>query len=136
MHDLHPMHAGENGHARAPTLFELGARLELATSAIAGRVVELIERLRAQTAPGTPESPLLEQFRRALLLTRSAYAAANAAANGQGTAPHPFDRLAEALAFSPFEIDLLFLAALPEQHEAFAAVLAGLHPRGEPRASI
>jgi hypothetical protein len=51
-------------------------------------------------------------------------------------APHPLDRLADALALSLLEVDLLLLAGMAEEHEGFAAVLRTLHPRGEPRASV
>jgi ATP-dependent 26S proteasome regulatory subunit len=46
------------------------------------------------------------------------------------------DRLAERLALSPTEVDLLLLAGMSEEHEGFAALLRTLHPRGEPRPTI
>jgi hypothetical protein len=49
---------------------------------------------------------------------------------------HPLDRCAARLGFSAFEVDLLVLAALPDQHESFSALLRLLHPRGEPRPTV
>src|SRR4051812_36548027 len=46
---------------------------------------------------------------------------------------HPLDRLAQALALSPAEIELLMLAGLSEEHEGLASILRTLHPRNEPR---
>jgi hypothetical protein len=51
-------------------------------------------------------------------------------------ASDPLDRLTEALALSPCEVDLLLLASMAEEHEGYAAVLRTLHPRGEPWASV
>ena len=50
--------------------------------------------------------------------------------------PHPIDRLADALALSPIEIELCLLAGMTEEHEGYAAVFRALHPRGEPRPTI
>jgi hypothetical protein len=50
--------------------------------------------------------------------------------------PHPIDRLAEALALTDVEIELLLLAGMADEHEGYAAVLRTLHPRQEPRASV
>ena len=49
---------------------------------------------------------------------------------------HPLDRLAERLALSAIEVELLLLGGLCEEHEGFASILRLLHPRGEPRASV
>lgn len=48
----------------------------------------------------------------------------------------PLDRLVTAMGLSGLEVDLILLAGFPEEHEALAAVLRGLHPRGEPRATV
>ncbi len=50
--------------------------------------------------------------------------------------PHPLDRLADRLKFSPTEVELLLLGGMSEEHEGLAAILRTLHPRGEPRVSV
>jgi len=50
--------------------------------------------------------------------------------------PHPLDRLADRLGFSPAEVELLLLGGMSEEHEGLAAILRTLHPRGEPRVSV
>jgi hypothetical protein len=62
-------------------------------------------------------------------------AAASAAASTlRADPPDPARRrrLAAAHGLSPFEQDVVALAGLPEEHEAFSRVAAALHPRGEP----
>jgi hypothetical protein len=44
--------------------------------------------------------------------------------------------MAAGLALSRFEVDLLVLAGIPEEHEGLAGVLRSLHPRGEPRPTV
>lgn len=46
------------------------------------------------------------------------------------------ERLARGFALSPFERDLLVLAGLPEEHEAFADLARACHVHGEPRVSV
>lgn len=46
--------------------------------------------------------------------------------------PQPLDRLAGSLALSPFEVDLVLLAGLAEEHEGFSDLFALLHPQGHP----
>ncbi len=48
----------------------------------------------------------------------------------------PLDRLAAGLGLEPIEVDLLLLAALPEEHEGYASVLRTLNPRGDARAAV
>jgi hypothetical protein len=55
---------------------------------------------------------------------------------GPRDAPHPLDRLIDALGLSEVEAQLVVLAGLAEEHEGFAAVLRSLHPRGEPSPSL
>ena len=50
--------------------------------------------------------------------------------------PHPLDRLAARLALAPLEVDMVLLAAMPEEHEGYASVLRTLSPHGEGRASV
>src|SRR5688572_181632 len=47
----------------------------------------------------------------------------------------PIDRLAAGLALTAADRDLLVLALLGHHHEGVAAILRGLHPRGEPWAT-
>lgn len=51
-------------------------------------------------------------------------------------AMQPLDRLAADLGLSPIEVDLLVLAAMPEEHEGYASVLRTLNPRGDARAAL
>jgi hypothetical protein len=51
-------------------------------------------------------------------------------------ADHPLDRLAESYDLSPFEVDLLLLAGLSEEHEGYADLLRALHPQGRPNATL
>jgi len=53
-----------------------------------------------------------------------------------GTVDEALDCLATAYRLSPFEVDLLVLTGLPEEHEAFARLARSAHPLGEPRLSI
>lgn len=55
---------------------------------------------------------------------------------GQCEAAHPLARVADALEFSPVEIDLVVLAGMAEEHEGFASCFRMLHPRGEPRPTV
>ena len=48
----------------------------------------------------------------------------------------PLERLAEGLRLVPLEVELLLLAALPEEHEGYASVLSVLNPRGEGQMSV
>jgi len=50
--------------------------------------------------------------------------------------PHPLDRLAESLALTALEVDVILLAAMPEDHEGYASILRALNPRGEGRAAV
>lgn len=46
---------------------------------------------------------------------------------------HPIERLAYGFALSPFEVDLLLLAGLAEEHEGYADIFRTLHPLARPR---
>ena len=50
--------------------------------------------------------------------------------------PHPIDLLIERFDLSGVEVELLLLAAMPEEHEGYSAVLRALHPKGDSRASV
>jgi hypothetical protein len=48
----------------------------------------------------------------------------------------PLDRLAQSLALSQEEVELLLISGMSEEHEGLGAVMRTLHPRGEPRATV
>ncbi len=45
--------------------------------------------------------------------------------------PDPIDRVISHFQLSRVEVELLLLAAMPDEHEGYSAVLRSLHPRGE-----
>jgi hypothetical protein len=49
---------------------------------------------------------------------------------------HPVDRVIERFGLSAVEVELLLLAAMPEEHEGYSAVLRALHPKGDSRPSL
>ncbi|MCH9687438.1 MAG: ATP-binding protein [Deltaproteobacteria bacterium] len=51
---------------------------------------------------------------------------------GPLSSAHPLGRVCRALHLSPCEVDLVLLAGMAEEHEGYASVLQGLHPRNEP----
>src|SRR5574337_827232 len=50
--------------------------------------------------------------------------------------PHPLDRVADEFGLGAIEVNLLLLAAMPEEHEGYASVLRTLNPRGEARVAV
>jgi hypothetical protein len=55
---------------------------------------------------------------------------------GARPAAGPLRRLAAGLRLTPFEVDLLLLAGMSEEHEGYAALLRQIHPQGEPRPTV
>jgi hypothetical protein len=49
---------------------------------------------------------------------------------------HPLDRLADGFGLGPIEVNLLLLAAMPEEHEGYASVLRTLSPRGDGQVAV
>ncbi len=49
--------------------------------------------------------------------------------------PHPIDQLADGLALTRMDLDLVVLAGMAEEHEGYASILRSLNPRGEPHAT-
>ena len=45
---------------------------------------------------------------------------------------HPLDRVVAHFGLSPYEVDLLLLAGLAEEHEGLAGTFRALHPYAEP----
>jgi hypothetical protein len=66
---------------------------------------------------------------------RLAFLDARAAADEARPSSAP-GALADACGLSGRDLDVLTLAALPDEHEGFCHVLRSLHPRGEPRATV
>ncbi len=98
-------------------------RLHADVAGLAARLAEVLARSVA--AQGT--------LSETVAFLRAYAAAAPPPEAAEPSAPHPIDRLSAALGLSPFEIDLLVLAGMAEEHEGLAGVLRSLHPRGEPR---
>ena len=48
---------------------------------------------------------------------------------------HPLDRVLSCFGLSPYEVDLLLLAGLAEEHEGLAGIFRALHPYAEPHLS-
>ena len=47
-------------------------------------------------------------------------------------ADHPLQLLFQGFGFSPWDVDLLLLAGMTEEHEGFADIFRSLHPRSQP----
>ncbi len=99
-------------------------RLQAEVAVLAGRLAEVLARTGAGPGPMADGVAFLR-----------AYASAWTTQTGTASpaARHPVDRLAAAWGLSLFEIDLLVLAGMPEEHEGLAGVMRSVHPRGEPR---
>ncbi|MGB7922541.1 MAG: hypothetical protein WCF57_04795, partial [Pyrinomonadaceae bacterium] len=121
-----------------PDLTALGERLAREVGVLAGRLAQYLTG-SLPVADGT-----VAEGQSFLWATFEQYSGGQPLASFEGSAldrrpegePHPLDLLADALALSGTEVDLLLLAAMPEEHEGFAAVLRTLHPRAEARASV
>src|SRR5688572_11910154 len=114
--------------ALPPTGLTPGERLGVATAAIAGRLASLLDR----ALPGVDEGTSGREFLRAM--SREAESAEDPWRAQER--PHPLDRLAQAFRLSSVELDILFLAGLPDEHEGYSGILRTLHPRGEPRPTV
>jgi len=101
------------------------ARLARRTAGLAGRLADLLD----QALPAGGEHTATRDFLRAMA------AAAEGPQLRHGEGLDPLERLEAGFALSPADTDLLLLAGLADEHEGYAGVLRGLHPRGEPRAT-
>jgi hypothetical protein len=116
---------------------DVSARLTRETGLLAGRLAQLIAASLPHVGSSIAEG---QAFLQALFESvaegkpLSAWSP-NPLDRRPGGAPHPIDRLADRLALSQTEVELLLLAGLGEEHEGLATVLRTLHPRGEPRAT-
>lgn len=131
MHELHA-HLGNGNGAVRPARAEINARLLADTRSVAERLAAVVDRLRAEVAPAPGKSAVVDQLKETLAAL-ARFAPPDVRPPLFSASGHPIDRLRAELALSQFELDLLVLAALPEEHECFAAVLSALHPRGEPK---
>jgi ATPase family associated with various cellular activities (AAA)/Winged helix domain, variant len=123
--------------AAAPP-FAPAQRLSREVAALAARLARLLGGLAIST-DGPIESG--RAFLEAMVQTwwpgePSAPFAGNALERRPAGALQPLDRLATGLGLSAVEVDLLLLAAMPEEHEGYASVLRTLNPRGEGRAAV
>lgn len=126
--------------APAYSLERVSDRLSRAVGVLAGRLAQLLSQLS-----GKANEPLLQS-------ESFLWSAYEAAAGGRPPASwitgslaalliedeplQPIDRVIQRFDLSAVEVDLLLLAAMPEEHEGYSAVLRALHPRGESRPSL
>lgn len=111
---------------RPSALADAGRPLGIRIAAMAQRLADLFRQVAPQTE-GMDRPTFLEQIARQY----EDDAAQSPAAVGTDSVI----RLADAFALTAFDIDLLVLAGLPEEHEGFCDILRALHPRAEPRAT-
>jgi len=111
-------------------------RLGREVALLAGRLARLL------AASSLPREGALLQSQVFLEAMRESLAGAPPSAEGGGSLDgrssgghHAIDRLAAGFGLSAFEVDLLLLAGMPEEHEGYGSILRSLHPRGEPRAT-
>jgi hypothetical protein len=95
-------------------------------------VADLARRLCAVLERSQPSQATASE---AVAFLRAWAAAAGPPASSPPGTPHPIDRLTTALGLSPFEVDLLGIAGMAEEHEGLSGILRALHPRGEARAT-
>jgi ATPase family protein associated with various cellular activities (AAA)/winged helix domain-containing protein len=117
---------------------DAGARLAFETAVIAGRLAMFLRRVMPveESALETGVA-FLERAYHAAAGDRPAESWPGGPLDRRPAGPdHPLDRLAERFALSPFEVDLVLLAGLGEEHEGFADLLRTLHPQGRPFATV
>jgi ATPase family associated with various cellular activities (AAA) len=120
-------------HASGPA-----SRLSREVAILGARLARLLERV----APGRDAT--LESSRSFLEAMFEDAAAGQSLAEWEDSAferrpsgpAQPLDRLTDGLGLIPLEVELLLLAAMPEEHEGYASVLRNLNPRGEGHASV
>src|SRR4051812_40659600 len=119
-------------------LEDLSERLTRAVAVIAGRLARLLAQI-----PGQSDASLLQSQN----FLRASYEAAGQAVPLESRAaglleraeaypPQPIDLLLDRFHLTSVEAELLLLAAMPEEHEGYSAVLRSLHPKGESHATV
>ncbi|MFO7567701.1 MAG: ATP-binding protein [Enhygromyxa sp.] len=117
-------------HARPPAGVEAGR----GTLPLRARVRALAERLSQLLAPlDSPELPHGGAFLRSMA---SADASGPGGARIDQASAEVLERLARVWQLDALDLDLLALAAMPDEHEGYASILQSLHPRSEARASV
>ncbi len=113
-------------------------RLTRAVGVLAGRLSRLLAQI-----PGRSEEPLVQSHNflwasyEAVSHGRSLESwSESLLARAEDDLAHPVDRLVQHFQVSNVALELLLLAAMPEEHEGYSAVLRSLHPKGESRATL
>jgi hypothetical protein len=112
-------------------------RLSRAVAALGGRLARLLAGTGVDDGPVASGRAFLEAMARAWWPDQSGEPPPGGGLERPPAgAAHPFDRLVAAYGLGTTEIELLLLAAMPEEHEGYASVLRTLNPRGEGRAAV
>ena len=117
----------EQNLVRASALADAGRPLATRIAAMARRVADLFSSLTAR-GEGQDRATFLEH------IARQYQEEAGRTQAAAGT--DAVIRLTDAFALTSFDLDLLVLAGMPDEHEGFCDVFRALHPRGEPRATV
>lgn len=113
------------------------ARLSREVAALGARLARLLAGLATGgDGPLASGRVFLESMARAWWPGESCPRSGSAIERRPPGQAHSLDRLAHALALDAIEVDLLLLAAMPDEHEGYASVLRTLNPRGEGRAAV
>jgi SpoVK/Ycf46/Vps4 family AAA+-type ATPase len=119
-------------------LEDISERLTRAVAVIAGRLARLLAQI-----PGQSDGLLLQSQK----FLRASYEAtgqsvplesrgAGLLERSEADPPQAIDLLLDHFQLSSVEVELLLLAAMPEEHEGYSAVLRSLHPKGESHATV
>jgi hypothetical protein len=106
------------------------ARLSRRVADVAGRLARLLS-----SSPLARENAVADGRAFLQAMAEASAERPRDAERGASQRTDALDRLVEGIGLSPFEVDLLLLAGMPEEHEGYGSVLRSLHPRGEPRAT-
>src|SRR5436309_2436832 len=113
---------------RPSGLADAGRPLAVRIAAMADRLADLVGQVVPST-DGTDRraflSAIARQYDEDAQITRGSSAGIDAVM-----------RLTDTFALTASDLDVVVLAALPDEHEGFCHVLRSLNPRGEPRATL